>query len=63
MAASILAAGAVYGSFLRAGASRVEPVMVDDVATNVLLVEFDFLKSVYRVTVEIAPDVEPKGRT
>jgi hypothetical protein len=53
---SVLATGVVMGCLWgRPGVTRCEPVMVNGEATNVLKVEFDFLKSTYRVTVEIMP--------
>jgi len=52
---NILATGGVFGALHKAGVDA-HVVMVDDLATNQLLITFPFLKSIYRVTVERMPD-------
>ena len=54
---SILATGAVMACLYRAPTvRRVEPITVDGQVTNELLVTFDFLRSSYKVTIEIDHD-------
>lgn len=54
----IMAAGGLWAALMASPvAVRVEPILVHDCATHELLVEFEFLKSPYRVTVTIAPEL------
>lgn len=53
---SILATGAMLMHLRNQdGVTRCDPVMVDDQCTNQLEVEVEFLKSPYRITVEMLP--------
>lgn len=53
----VMAAGGVWMALLQAGV-QAQPVMVDSEATNSLDLRLPFLKSIYRIRLELLPDTE-----